>query len=276
MSSPALNLLVPEARTLPPDAGEATLARLYAHAPGVVRATMIATVDGGAWGPDHVSGSINDDADWRVFRVLRALADVVVVGAGTARAERYTQLGRPRGLGHLRADSLELAVVTRSGDVPQTLLEGDRPPLVITGAHGAQAALAAVPPERVIVAPVPPGGDGADGGGASAGTPPHDVDLGAGLAALTARGLSRVLCEGGPHLLADLLAAGLVDELCLTTAALLVGPGPDRIVAGGPPGAGPPSPARLAHLLHAPDAGTMLARWLLRAPRARAGRPQAR
>ncbi len=250
---PALDLLVPHARPVPPDDSEAALVDLYAHRPGLVRSNMIAAVDGAAWGPDHVSGSINDRADWRVFRVLRALADVVVVGAGTARAERYTQLGRPEGLEHLRDAPLELALVTRSGDVPAVLAQAGRPPFVITGARGEAAALTALPAGRVIVA-------------ASEGA---DVDLAAGLAALAERGLTRVLNEGGPSLLADLLAAGLVDELCVSTAPLLVGPGPGRIVAGGGHGdlpAGPPVGARLGHLLHAPATGTLLARWELARP----------
>ncbi|QAY71213.1 dihydrofolate reductase family protein [Xylanimonas protaetiae] len=266
MPLPALTLLVPQSRPVPPDDAEADLLALYAHAPGVVRANMIASVDGGAWGPDHVSGSINDAADWRVFRVLRALADVVVVGAGTARAEQYTQLGRPDGLEHLREAPLELALVTRSGDVPPVLAQAERPPFVITGARGAAAAHAALPPERVIV--VPTAGDTSDAAGPHAGAaPPHasDVDVAAGLAALAEHGLARVLCEGGPHLLADLLAAGRVDELCVTTAPLLVGPGASRIVAGEAPAATPPQ-ARLGHLLHAPGTGTLLARWLV--PRA--------
>ncbi|MGO1334328.1 MAG: dihydrofolate reductase family protein, partial [Cellulosimicrobium funkei] len=92
---PALDVLLPAAEHLPPDPREDRLAALYAYGTpvrgaSVVRANMVASVDGAAWGPDERSGSINDDADWRVFRVLRALADVVLVGAGTARAEGYT------------------------------------------------------------------------------------------------------------------------------------------------------------------------------------------
>ena len=265
MPLPTLNLLVPDARPVPPDDAEPDLLALYAHAPGVVRANMIASVDGGAWGADHVSGSINDDADWRVFRVLRALADVVVVGAGTARAEQYTQLGRPDGLEGFAEAPLELALVTRSGDVPPLLGQAERPPLVITGERGAPAARAALPDDRVIVVPA------AEDGG--------DVDLAAGLAALARRGLRRVLCEGGPHLLADLLDAGLVDELCVTTAPLLVGPGPGRIVSGGADGdvpAVPPRGAGLAHLLHAPATGTLLARWVVPAPQRQVSVPSGR
>ncbi|MFC8923391.1 dihydrofolate reductase family protein [Cellulosimicrobium sp. NPDC057127] len=262
-SVPHLDLLVPQVRHVPPEPGEATLAALYAHdesarGPATVRANMVASLDGAAWGPDERSGTINDAADGRVFRVLRALADVVLVGAGTARAEGYTPLDRPRGLEHLHGAPLELAVVTRSGRVPERLSGTDRPPFVLTGSDGAARARAGVPPERVLEV-----GSGTD------------LDLAAGLRALSDRGLTRVLAEGGPTLLAQLLAADLVDELCVTTTPRVVGPGPGRIVAGAPaPGAGRarvalPRHARLAHLLHAPQdedgspAGTTLARWLL-------------
>lgn len=267
---PALDVLLPAAEHLPPDAREERLAALYAYGPPtrgahVVRANMVASVDGAAWGPDHRSGSINDDADWRVFRVLRALADVVLVGAGTARAEGYTALDRPRGLRHLHDAPLELAIVTRTGRVPEALTQGERPPYVLTAPAGAASARADVPPDRVLVV-------GHDTAGTTDGEDSGVVDLAAGLAALADRGLVRVLTEGGPTLLGDLLAADLVDELCVTTTPTVVGRGPGRIVAGTAPSgttALPPRGARLAHLLHSPDdrpgspAGTTAARWLL-------------
>jgi riboflavin biosynthesis pyrimidine reductase len=260
---PPLDVLVLGARHLAPDPRERALAALYAYeeprrGASAVRANMVASLDGAAWGPDERSGSINDAADWRVFRVLRALADVVLVGAGTARAEGYTALDRPRGLEDLHGAPLELAVVTRSGRVPERLAGTDRPPFVLTGTDGASRARAGVPAERVL----------AVGAGA-------ELDLAAGLRELAARGLTRVLAEGGPTLLGDLLAADLVDEVCVTTTPRVVGPGPGRIVAGGsradagPAGAVLPRHARLAHLLHAPQdrdgpaGGTTLARWLL-------------
>ncbi|MFC8600258.1 dihydrofolate reductase family protein [Isoptericola sp. NPDC057191] len=257
-----LDLLVPGPEHLPPDPAETRLAALYETPAGTpsVRANMVATVDGGAWGADHLSGSINDDADWRVFRVLRAAADVVLIGAGTARHEGYTALDRPAGLASAAEQPLELALVSRSGRVPQQLTTGDRPPLVLTGAAGARTAARMLPADRVLALP--------------AAHDPDEVDLRAGLAALADRGLARVLCEGGPTLLAAMLADHLVDELCVTTSPLTVGPGPSRIVAAPPHGpvdtpaggvpAAPPAPARLAHLLHAPGTGTLLARWLLR------------
>ncbi|WP_425956994.1 dihydrofolate reductase family protein [Xylanimonas sp. McL0601] len=245
MAAPDLNLLVPDPRPVPADDAEAALAELYRHEPGVVRANMVSSVDGAAWGATHLSGDLNDAADYRVFRVLRALADIVVVGAGTARTERYDQVARPDGLAHLAPSDapLRLALVTRSGAVPPSTTVGDRPPLIITGSAGAEVARSVVPAENVLV-------HGTDA-----------PDLRSALGELADRGLTRVLTEGGPHLLASLLAAGVLDELCLTTTALLEGPLPGRIVAGGE--AMPQRAATLGHLLHDPAAHTLLARWIL-------------
>jgi len=255
---PTFDLLVAEGATaggtiLPPEPDEPGLGLLLAHpttsrregaVPGAwVRANMVATVDGAAWGHDHRSGSINGPADLRVFEVLRALADVVVVGAGTVRAEGYGPLDVPEHLRGLRAEAgcapgLVLAVVTRSGEVPASLLD-DEGVLVVTSRAGATRLDGAVPDDRLVVA-----GD-------------DDVDLRAALAALAARGLRRVLSEGGPHLLADLLADGLVDDLCVTTSPGAVGPGAGRIVAGDP--GRDPADLRLATLLRARD--VLVARW---------------
>ena len=82
------------------------------------------------------------------------------------------------------------------------------------------------------------------------------VDLKAAVSALAGRGHRRMLAEGGPHLLAQLIEAGLLDELCLTIGPLLAGPGASRIVAGP---AGPPVPLALAHVLA--DGGFLLCRY---------------
>jgi len=248
--TPALRLLAPTTADLPPDPAEETLAALYRPAAARhLRVNMVATADGGAWGADGRSGTINDATDARVFRVLRSLADVVLVGAGTARDEGYTALERPAGLEHLAASPLELALVTRSGEVPDRVRHGARAPWVVTGRAGGDRARSAVGDDRVLVCPA-----GADG-----------VDLRAAVDRLAELGLRHILSEGGPHLLGALLAAGAVDELCVTTTPVVVGPGPGRIVAGdavpGTPDAR--SDARLGHLLLGP-AGTLVARWELR------------
>lgn len=248
---PALDVLLPlGVRRLEPLAGEPELIGLFtADVPaGVhVRANMVSSVDGAAAGADGQSGSINGSADWRVFRVLRALADVVLIGAGTARAEGYTALSVPDDLRAARAalgrpDALELAVVT-TGDLPDALLDGDRPPLVLTtGANPQLSALRArIGADRVIVT--------ADSG---------HVDARAAVAALADRGLTHVLAEGGPGLLAQLVDADVVDELCLTWSPQLVG-GPVGRITNLPSWFAPPRALRPLHLLHAD--GVLLGRW---------------
>ena len=248
--APALAVLWPAGRAgdvLPGEdagRGEPALRALYAPPAGAdrwVRGNMVSTLDGAAWGPDGSTRSISSPADLRVLVLLRALADVVLVGAGTVRSERY---GLP-GAG------TALAVVTRTGDLPagQGLLAGERDDgrtaLVITcaaaGDHVLDRLREAVGEDAVLVA-------GQDA-----------VDLPRALDLLAERGLRSVLCEGGPALLADVLAADLLDELCLTWSPQLGGGAAGRLL---PPGPALGRAARLAHLLH--GGGTLAGRWLLR------------
>ena len=230
---------------------DAALARLYAYpqSPGAwVRANMVASLDGAAV-VDGLSAGLSSPGDRRVFWALRALADVIVVGAGTARAEGYrpTRMKEPWASLALRAGrpaAPPLALVSRALDLDPAapLIAGapdDARTIVITCESSPAAARAALAKAAdVIVA-----GEGS-------------VDLAAALAALASRGLPRVLCEGGPRLLSDIAARGLLDELCLTLSPVLAGPGPVRILAG------PPLPAqrlRLAHLLE--EDGVLFARY---------------
>lgn len=254
---PALDVLLPgdaPVRLLAPRSDEAELISLFVTAGSGggphVRANMVSTVDGAATGASRVSGSINGPADFRVFRVLRALADVVLVGAGTVRAERYTPLEVPAELRAARAalgrpDALELAVVTASGELPDSVLDTDRPPLVLTtsSAPSLGTLRARLGDDRVIVA---------DGG------VPGAVDPRTVIEALTDRGLEHVLAEGGPTLLAQLVEADLVDELCLTWSPQLVG-GPAARVTHLPTWFAPARALALSHLLHAD--GVLLGRW---------------
>ncbi|MFI7589195.1 dihydrofolate reductase family protein [Spongisporangium articulatum] len=228
------------------------LADLYAYpdpmpARGWVRANMVSTLDGSATGADGRSGTINAPADTAVFGVLRALADVILVGAGTVRAEGYGPPEARAAFADRRAAAGQapaacLAVVTRSGDgLKPELFTGPNPSLVVTTADADLPALRGLAgPDRVIVA-----GDGGE------------LDLADAVQVLASRGLGRVLLEGGPTLLARAMAAGRVEELCLTWSPLLVGGDGPRI-AHGP---GFVHQARLAHLIHAD--GLLLGRWLV-------------
>lgn len=198
------------------------LLREYAAGPGpVVRANFVSTLDGHATGGDGRSGSINSSADKEVFEVLRALADVVVVGAGTIRAEGYGRLRTRdpdlvavrRAAG--RPDHPTLAVVTASGDLPDKVLDDDPEggSLLVLCA----AAVAGELTQRVDPGCVVPAGA-------------ETVDPRLAVGALHERGLDHVLTEGGPHLLGGWLQAGMVDELCLTIRPVVVGGSGPRIV----------------------------------------------
>jgi riboflavin biosynthesis pyrimidine reductase len=234
---------------------DTALARLYAYpadsgsAPGAwVRANMVASLDGAAV-VDGQSAGLSSPGDRRVFWALRALADVIVVGAGTARAEGYhpTRTKEPwasLGLRTGRPAAPPLALVSQSLELdPATPLIADAPDdartIIITcesSPAGRRAALARA--ADVIVA-----GE-------------HSVDLAAAFAGLADRGLRHVLCEGGPRLLTDIVAGGLLDELCLTVSPLLAGVGPVRILAGA---LFPAHRLRLAHLLE--EDGVLFARY---------------
>jgi riboflavin biosynthesis pyrimidine reductase len=199
------------------------LAEAYAYPQDEwLRANFVTSADGAAY-IDGRSAGLSSDGDMRVFGILRVLADVVLVGAGTARVEEYKPARRRPALAELREgrpETATIALVTRTlGLNLLSPLFTETPPdartIVITNeASDPELRAAAAEVADVIVA-----GD-------------EEVDLGAALSALRERGLGRVLCEGGPHLLGDLSAAGLLDELCLSFSPTLAGPGASRIIAG--------------------------------------------
>ncbi|MFO7191537.1 pyrimidine reductase family protein [Thermocrispum agreste] len=224
---------------------DADLERLYDYPPELtepwVQANMVSSADGAA-AVDGRSAGLSHPADKRVFALGRDLADVVLVGAGTAQAERYAGI-KPRELRTSRRQARGLsplppiAVVTnRCSLSPQSPLLTDTmvPPIVLT--------CAAAPAERR---------DGLADAGADVVVVGEDsVDLPSAVRALGDRGLYRIDCEGGPRLLGAMVAADLVDQLCLTVSPLLAGAGAERIVSG-PAMTGPPRSLRLASVLTA-------------------------
>lgn len=230
------------------------LAALYAvPAPGRMwlRVNMVSTLDGAGTGADGRTGSINTEPDHVVFDLLRAICDAVVVGAGTVRTEGYSPLRLADRYAVLRAAtgraaSLPLVVVTLTGQLPVklALLQSERPVLAVTvsrspGLAGLREALGS---EQVLVA-------GAD-----------EVDLPVALRLLHERGLRHVLSEGGPRLLAALLATDLVDELDITCSPVVVGGSQSRIVSG------PLLRRRFSPRLLVEENGTLMGRWLRAAP----------
>ena len=123
-------------RTLLPGSDPVELAAHYAYPEDLgaphVRVNFVASTDG-AVTVDGRSGGLGSDADRRVFGTLRELAEVVLVGAGTVRAEDYRGARKPtRG----RADPPPIAVVTGSADLdPRARLFTDTrvAPIVLTG-----------------------------------------------------------------------------------------------------------------------------------------------
>src|SRR6201995_3287401 len=240
-------------RELFPDAvADPDVAQLYAYPAGPrtwLRANMVESVDGAA-SVDGRSGGLSGDADRATFRVLRSQADVVVAGSGTVRDEHYrpaqtSALGPALRAG--RPATPPIAVITGSLDLDvSSSLFTQAPPdartiVITTESAPLDRRKAAAEVADVIVA----GGDHAD--------------LGAAIDALADRGLRRVLCEGGPHLLAQFATAGRLDELCVTISPLLAGGGAGRILPG------PALPGGLSlslgHVLE--DAGFLLCRYLV-------------
>lgn len=206
-----------------------------------LRANMVTSVDGAAT-VDGRSEGLSAPADKRVFGLLRGLCDAVLVGAGTASAEGYRALrakpayaGLRAALGQPPAPVLVLVSRRLSVDPSSGLFTGGaQRTIVVTCAAADPVARARIEE----VADVVVAGE-------------ETVDLPDAVGALTDRGLSRVLCEGGPSLLADVVAAGLLDELCLTVSPVLVGGDAGRVISG--PATGP-TPMRLASALGEQDA----------------------
>ncbi len=242
-------------------AGAQAIAALYAYPDRPrpwVRANMISSADGAA-ALDGRSGGLSGRADRAVFAVLRSLADVIMVGASTARTERYRQV-RARevwpALRGGRPPTPPIAVVSRglSLDPADPLLAGEpglAPTIVLTTSSAPAGRLESLRGKaRVLTA-----------GEAS-------VQPAAAVEALGRLGYRRILAEGGPGLLGQLAGAGLLDELCLTISPVLAGGEAGRIVTAGGIRPGGPDPAlpagmTLAHVLE--DEGYLLCRYVRQA-----------
>jgi riboflavin biosynthesis pyrimidine reductase len=166
-----------------------------------VRLNLVGSVDGSAAGGDGTSDSLTSPVDRRVLRTLRGLADAVVVGAASVRAEGYYI---PR--------TAALAVVTGSGDLSghRIVTSAQRGPLLVlcppTAADTARRTLGSTP-ARVIEVP-------------ATGTRLSPQHI---LRALTAEGYRSIVCEGGPTLAAQFVDAGVLNEICLTTSPVVGG-----------------------------------------------------
>jgi riboflavin biosynthesis pyrimidine reductase len=215
-------------RLLPQPAAQVDVLDAYALPDGVgidrpfVRCNMISSLDG-AISVHGRSGMLGGPADRRLFQILRSWADVVMVGAGTARAEGYgparldEQL-RQRRLERGQAPVPRIAVVTRSRNLDWSspfFSEAEARPIVFTTSDGDSGAS----DRGATVAEILVAGE-------------SRVDPLQALGHLHQAGYRSVLLEGGPGLNAEVLQAGALDELCLTFSPRLVaGTGP-RVFAG--------------------------------------------
>ena len=197
------------------DLDDGDLVAAYRLPPGrSVRVNFVASLDGAVTVGGRSAG-LGTPGDKRIFDLLRALADVVLVGHGTASAEGYRPITAGSRVGRLRASlgrpaTAPIAVVSRraSLDPCGELVTGAVSPTVLVTCAAADAARRAALAEAGVTVLV----CGED-----------DVDLPAALDALVGYGHEQVLCEGGPRLLHAALAAGVVDELDLSMAPTLVG-----------------------------------------------------
>ena len=214
-----MRMLVPAG----PDATDAEIASWYEFDPGVrLRSNMVMSLDGRATGHDGLAGALSGPADTRLLGLLRGVADAVVVAAGTIRAEGYNPIRARESLRGYRASAglaehPALVVVTRRPTLDPGLdlftQAPVRPIVLCADDDGSLVEVA-----DVIECP-----DGSGG-----------VDLAAAVAQLAERGLRRLHTEGGPHLLGGFVAAGVLDEYCLTLSPMLAGGASElRPVMGG-------------------------------------------
>ncbi len=190
-----------------------------------VRANMIASLDGGATAAGK-AGGLAGAGDRSMFALMRHSADVILVGAATVRVENYSGAQVPLAQRHARqrrgqAEVPPIAVVTRSGDLDPDALFFTRTevsPLILTCADSFEETRQRLGAVAEVL--------NASGPDTSA------VDGATALKLFAERRLFRVLTEGGPLLLSQLIEDDLLDELCLTVAPILVGGLGRRIAAG--------------------------------------------
>jgi riboflavin biosynthesis pyrimidine reductase len=216
-----------------------------------LRVNFITSLDG-ATTIEGRSGGLGTPGDLRVFRVLRALADVVLVGSRTAAAEGYRPVAADSPVGWIRTSigrppTMPVAIVSRQGmlDPAGGLVAGASSPTILVTCDAADPGRRAALADAGVTVLVC-GGD--------------DVDLRLAVDRLAELGHEHVLCEGGATLLRSALTAGVVDELDLSIAPALVGGGP-RLLEDLP---GRPVDLDLRQLLE--EDGVLFSRYRVRRP----------
>jgi riboflavin biosynthesis pyrimidine reductase len=217
-------------RQLYPDvAADVDPAIVYADLPDVkgrpsVRLNMIVSVDGGtAW--NGMSGALGGPADKALFGVLRSFPDIILVASGTMRAEDYGPAILPEAVRDTRlargqSEVPAIAVVSSTCDfdwsTPFFTKAVERPLILTVASASAENRARAERAADVIIA-----GE-------------REVDLASALGALSERGATNVLAEGGPTLNGQLASAGLLDEVCVTLSPTLASGDAKRLISGSP------------------------------------------
>jgi riboflavin biosynthesis pyrimidine reductase len=192
---------------------------------------MVSSVDGRA-AIDGSAAALGDEADLEMLLELRVIADAVLIGSGTLRAEGYDRLigspeRRARRVAAGGAADPVAVLISRSLDLPWDaglFAAPDQPVLLYTGDSAPRSVPEVAAPVEVVRLP-------------SVVPSPAAV-----FADLYARGIRALLSEGGPTLNRALLAAGLLDELFLTVAPLITALTDEPTIVMGSP---LPSPADL-------------------------------
>jgi len=210
------------------DVHDADLAECYPRSSApTLRVNFVASLDG-AVTVNGKSAGLGGPGDKMIFDWLRTACDALVVAAGTVRTENYDALrltgpARDWRRAHGLPEYPLMVVVSGTLDLdPGQLVFSDAPirPLIVTHAGAPAGRRAALDPVADFIT-----------------VGEKSVELSAAVRELHARGATQLLCEGGPRLLGAMIAADLVDELCLTLSPRLVGGGAGRLAAGpdGPP-----------------------------------------
>lgn len=200
---------------------------------------MVSSLDGATAGNDGVSGGLGNDADKAVFSALRQACDAIIVGAATARAERY-RVPKPNNDGLRPLLTIVTSSLSLDDDLP-LFDDPEHPPLIVTTTSAPAERRAALADRAEVVA--------VDG---------DRVAPAAVVTALAERGRRRLLLEGGPSLNGQFVAAGLVDEWNLSLAPMLVAGDSDRAAHG--PSVEEPAALRLARLWQGGD--HLFGRWV--------------
>jgi 5-amino-6-(5-phosphoribosylamino)uracil reductase len=213
-----------------------------------IRANFVASVDG-AIATNGTSSGLTTPLDQQVLHLLRELADVVLVGAGTIRAEDYigirvSDAGQQRRVAAGMSAVPPIAVVTGRADIdPKSRLLTNTlvPPIILTTAEAPGGTKREL--ERAGATVIELGSS--------------SIETAAMVDALTSLGLTRVTCEGGPVLTGQLAADHALDELCLTTVPTILGGTANRVTTG----RFASLRVRCKHIIMDTD-GAQLARWV--------------